>query len=103
MGVLFVGCGVLAGSVCMDKHYTKVILEQAGIPVALGSLFDTRSYDAGSCSLNRTGFDLLMAEEAGLEYLLWSVPSRSGSSLELRKSIMMRTAGPVPGNLLKRA
>ena len=93
MGVPFVGCGVLASAVCMDKHYTKVILEQAGIPVAPGITLDTRSYDAGS-RFEQNGFDLLMqVEEAGLEYPLFVKPSRSGSSFGAR---------PVPGNLLKR-
>ncbi|MFC2617531.1 MAG: D-alanine--D-alanine ligase family protein [Scardovia wiggsiae] len=85
MGVPFVGCGVLASAACMDKHYTKVILEQAGIPVAPGITLDTRSYDAGS-RFEQNGFDLLMqVEEAGLEYPLFVKPSRSGSSFGVTK------------------
>ena len=30
----YVGCHVLASSVCMDKVYTKIIFEKAGIPQA---------------------------------------------------------------------
>lgn len=34
--VPYVGCGVLAGSITMDKEKTKSLLEQAGIPVVPG-------------------------------------------------------------------
>ena len=34
MGVPYVGCGVFASAACMDKHYTKVVLNAAGIPTA---------------------------------------------------------------------
>ena len=37
MGVPYVGCGVLASAACMDKHYTKVLLRAAGIPVRRAS------------------------------------------------------------------
>lgn len=29
----FVGCGVTTSSICMDKHFTKVILSNIGIPI----------------------------------------------------------------------
>ena len=45
MGVPYVGCGVLASAACMDKHYTKVLLAAAGIPVAPGITLDARSFD----------------------------------------------------------
>ncbi|MBQ0051635.1 MAG: D-alanine--D-alanine ligase [Treponema sp.] len=34
--VPYVGCGVMAGSITMDKEKTKALLEQAGIPVVPG-------------------------------------------------------------------
>ena len=42
MNVPYVGCGVLASAACMDKHYTKVLLAAAGIPVAPGITLDVR-------------------------------------------------------------
>ena len=48
MGVPYVGCGVLASAACMDKHYTKVLLAAAGIPVAPGITLDARSFDKAS-------------------------------------------------------
>ena len=32
MGVPYVGCGVFASAACMDKHYTKVVLDAAAFP-----------------------------------------------------------------------
>ncbi|MEN9751872.1 MAG: hypothetical protein RLZZ600_919, partial [Actinomycetota bacterium] len=34
LGLPYVGCGVLASSLGMDKHFTKTIVERAGIAVA---------------------------------------------------------------------
>ena len=36
LGKPFVGPGVLASALCMDKAYTKIVLEAAGVPVARG-------------------------------------------------------------------
>ncbi|OKY90396.1 MAG: D-alanine--D-alanine ligase A [Bifidobacteriales bacterium 56_10] len=58
MNVPYVGCGVLASAACMDKHYTKVLLAAAGIPVA---------------------------QQAGLQYPLFVKPSRAGSSFGVTK------------------
>ncbi len=33
VGVPYVGCGVAASAVCMDKHLTKTVLRGAGLPV----------------------------------------------------------------------
>ena len=78
MGLPYVGCGVLASAVCMDKHYTKILLSQAGIPVAPGITIDSRAH--------RSGADLLTAvEEAGLHYPLFVKPSRAGSSFGVVK------------------
>ena len=42
MGVPYVGCGVFASAACMDKHYTKIVLNAAGIPTAPGIMVDAR-------------------------------------------------------------
>ena len=80
MGVPYVGCGVLASAACMDKHYTKVLLAAAGIPVAPGITLDARSFD--KASEFKTDADAIMAQvsEAGLQYPLFVKPSRAGSS-----------------------
>ena len=60
MGVPYVGCGVLASAACMDKHYTKVLLAAAGIPVAPGITLDARSFD--KASEFKTDADAIMAQ-----------------------------------------
>ena len=85
MGVPYVGCGVLASAACMDKHYTKVLLAAAGIPVAPGITLDARSFDKASAF--KTDADAIMAQvsEAGLQYPLFVKPSRAGSSFGVTK------------------
>ena len=85
MGVPYVGCGVLASAACMDKHYTKVLLAAAGIPVAPGITLDARSFD--KASEFKTDADAIMAQvsEAGLQYPLFVKPSRAGSSCGVTK------------------
>ena len=78
MGVPYVGCGVFASAACMDKHYTKILLSQAGIPVAPGITIDARDH--------LSGVDLKAAvEEAELHYPLFVKPSRAGSSFGVVK------------------
>lgn len=85
MGVPYVGCGVLASAACMDKHYTKVLLAAAGIPVAPGITLDVRSFD--KASEFKANADAIMAQvsEAGLQYPLFVKPSRAGSSFGVTK------------------
>lgn len=85
MGVPYVGCGVLASAACMDKHYTKVLLAAAGIPVAPGITLDARSFD--KASELKANADAIMAQvsEAGLQYPLFVKPSRAGSSFGVTK------------------
>lgn len=75
MGVPYVGCGVLASAACMDKHYTKELLHEAGIPVAAGITIDAR------VEQQRSGEWLAeRVAEAGLQLPLFVKPSRAGSS-----------------------
>ncbi|NEG97108.1 D-alanine--D-alanine ligase [Bifidobacterium sp. SMB2] len=85
MNVPYVGCGVLASAACMDKHYTKVLLASAGIPVAPGITIDARDFDAAS-EFAANGPALLdQVKAAGLEYPLFVKPSRAGSSFGVTK------------------
>ena len=77
MGVPYVGCGVLASAACMDKHYTKVLLNAAGIPTAPGVMVDARRIDAREAAER--------VERAGLRYPLFVKPSRGGSSFGVTK------------------
>ena len=77
MDVPYVGCGVFASAACMDKHYTKVVLNAAGIPTAPGIMVDAREATAETA--------LAAVEEAGLAYPLFVKPSRAGSSFGVTK------------------
>lgn len=85
MDVPYVGCGVLASAACMDKHYTKVLLRAAGIPVAPGITIDARSYDRTDGFTSSTVDIMAMIEQAGLRYPLFVKPSRAGSSFGVTK------------------
>ena len=77
MGVPYVGCGVFASAACMDKHYTKVVLNAAGIPTAPGIMVDARAFTAADV--------VAQIEAAGLAYPLFVKPSRAGSSFGVTK------------------
>ena len=85
MNVPYVGCGVLASAACMDKHYTKVLLAAAGIPVAPGITLDVRNYDAASEFAAEADEMLAAVQQAGLQYPLFVKPSRAGSSFGVTK------------------
>ncbi|MEE0653549.1 D-alanine--D-alanine ligase family protein [uncultured Bifidobacterium sp.] len=85
MGVPYVGCGVLASAACMDKHYTKVLLAAAGIPVSPGITIDTRRFDAADHFAADGERFLALVDEAGLAYPLFVKPSRAGSSFGVTK------------------
>ena len=85
MDVPYVGCGVLTSAACMDKHYTKVLLAAAGIPVAPGITLDTRSFDKDGEFAADADAVLAQVEAAGLSYPLFVKPSRAGSSFGVTK------------------
>lgn len=85
MNVPYVGCGVLASASCMDKHYTKVLLNAAGIATAPGITLDARSFDASDGFASDAAAIMAEVEAAGLHYPLFVKPSRAGSSFGVTK------------------
>lgn len=85
MNVPYVGCGVLASAACMDKHYTKVLLNAAGIATAPGVTLDARSFDASDGFSSDAAAIMAEVEAAGLRYPLFVKPSRAGSSFGVTK------------------
>ena len=77
MGVPYVGCGVFASAACMDKHYTKIVLNAAGIPTAPGVMVDARR------ATGESAYEAV--KKAKLEYPLFVKPSRAGSSFGVTK------------------
>ncbi|MCC9174270.1 D-alanine--D-alanine ligase [Arthrobacter sp. zg-Y179] len=73
----YVGAGVLASAVGMDKHYMKVVFEAAGLSVGPYEVITDRQWlrDPQSC-LDRAG---------ALEFPLFVKPARAGSSMGITR------------------
>ena len=81
--VPYVGCRVLASSVAMDKIYTKMVFERAGIP-QVPSLYVKKRYDGKIVLVTKTfeeieDFGDIVAQELGFPCFI--KPSNSGSSV----------------------
>lgn len=76
-GIRYVGAGVLASAVGMDKHYMKVVLEGHGIPVAPYVLVRPGRFDADPAGVT--------AEVARLGLPVFVKPARAGSSLGISR------------------
>jgi D-alanine-D-alanine ligase len=76
-GIRYVGSGVLASAVGMDKHYMKVVLAGAGLPVIPYVVIKPRQWE----------HDAPAAREAvkALGYPVFVKPARGGSSLGISK------------------
>ncbi|WP_282826313.1 D-alanine--D-alanine ligase family protein [Gulosibacter sediminis] len=78
VGLPFVGSSVLASAVGMDKHYTKLVLEAAGIRTAPGITVNAQEWaHAGDIVTSR------VADELG--YPAFVKPARAGSSVGVSK------------------
>lgn len=77
LGVRYVGSGVLASAAGMDKHMTKVVLQQAGLPVG--------NYVAVTPAAWQRDRESVLAQCAKLASPLFVKPARAGSSLGITK------------------
>ena len=73
----YVGSGVLASSLGMDKHFTKTVLQQAGIPVAPWRTVTAYQWRTDRDAVRR------IATELGLPAFV--KPARAGSSVGVSK------------------
>lgn len=85
-GIPYVGCGVLASAVGMDKAYTKILFERAGIPQT--KYIYIRKRENGYYMVN----DNFEEEELKIEKItsklkfpMFVKPSNSGSSVGVKK------------------
>ncbi|MCW2795088.1 D-alanine--D-alanine ligase family protein [Nocardioides sp.] len=77
-GVRYVGAGVLASAVSMDKAYMKIVLAAAGLPVMASVTVTAREWDADPAACR---------ERVGaLGYPLFVKPARGGSSIGIAKA-----------------
>ena len=86
----YVGCKVLASSICMDKVYAKIIFEKAGLNQAKYVYirkdkekyrYIANNFEETICTLE----DAAKEVEEKLEYPMFVKPSNSGSSVGIRK------------------
>lgn len=76
-GMKYVGSGVFASAAVMDKHYTKIILQAAGLPVGPWVLVTAAGWQ------NRR--DSLIEQISALKMPLFVKPTRAGSSLGITR------------------
>ena len=85
----YVGCNVFASSSCMDKEYTKKLVELEGIPVAKAVIVNKlkHSYIIGNDTDNQYDISTLVKQvEEKIPYPLFVKPSREGSSFGVTKA-----------------
>lgn len=85
----YVGCGVLASAVCMDKEFTKKIVGLAGIPVAKALTVHRRkmSYLVGTELAEKSLKELEEEAETFLGYPMFIKPATEGSSFGVSRAI----------------
>ena len=76
-GVPYVGSGVLASAVGMDKHYMKLVLAAHGLPVCRHALVQPGPWEPQR--------DRVVAEAAALGWPVFVKPARAGSSVGITK------------------
>lgn len=77
VGLPYVGSGVLASALGMDKHFTKTVLQHAGLPVA--------PWQTVSALQWRTDPDAVQQSSTALGLPLFVKPARAGSSVGVSK------------------
>ena len=87
MQVPYVGCGVLASSVGMDKAYTKIIFDKAGIPQAPYIYIRKKDneYVIIDENFDEEEFELEKITEK-LQFPMFVKPANSGSSVGVKKA-----------------
>lgn len=91
IGKPYVGCKVLASSVCMDKIYAKILFERAGINTAKGMYLkkyqDKYKYiDSNFEEIILSKEELINEIENKLKFPVFIKPSRQGSSVGVNKA-----------------
>ncbi len=78
-GIPYVGCGVLASAVGMDKAYTKIVFEKEGLPQGDYLVFSRKQ-------VNFQSEEVIKEVEARLTYPCFVKPSNAGSSVGVNKA-----------------
>jgi D-alanine-D-alanine ligase len=86
LDIPYVGSGVLASALCMDKHYTKTVLAAAGLAVAPGRTVHHREIEQNP--------ELGSSIVAELGLPVFVKPARAGSSVGVSKVKSADELGP---------
>lgn len=78
-GIPYVGCGVLSSAACMDKAFTNLVADAAGIPQAKWLSFNSFEY-----SSNSEGIIADIIDKLGLPVFI--KPANAGSSVGITKA-----------------
>ena len=81
LGIPYVGAGVLASAVGMDKHFMKIAFQHAGLKVGPWVTITDADW--------RNNRDAALANVAELELPLFVKPARGGSSLGIKRITML--------------
>ena len=85
LGLPYVGSGVAASAVCLDKSLTKLVAARAGVPVAPGLTLDrARARACIESERERTAL-LLELAHAGTHLPVFVKPVHGGSSIGVRR------------------
>ncbi len=86
LGIPYVGCGILASAIGIDKSFTKMVLKDAGIPVVPGVTIDTHGFDQAShFGADMDGVEKQLKQE-GIDYPVFVKPANGGSSVGTHKA-----------------
>ena len=77
LGLPYVGCGVLASAVGMDKHFMKVSFQAAGLEVGAWETITARDWARDP--------EAALARAGALSYPLFVKPARAGSSFGITR------------------
>ena len=77
LGLPYVGCGVLASAVGMDKHFMKVAFQAAGLEVGPWETITARNWARDP--------EAALARAGALSYPLFVKPARAGSSFGITR------------------
>lgn len=78
-GIPYVGCGILASAVTMDKIHTKAILSDFGVPVVKGFHFLVQDWEKNKKAV-------LVLLEKQLKYPMYVKPPSGGSSIGVTRA-----------------
>jgi len=78
IGLPYVGAGVLASAVGMDKHFSKTVLQHSGIAVAPWRTVSAREWAATP--------DVVVSEADALGWPVFVKPARAGSSVGVSRA-----------------